>query len=201
MAPQLFQPPNQYTYPFSREPMFDTRRFPAVSGKESRLAIKVFTTYRWTLPFEYARTDATLQEFQYLLGWYNQMQGPATPWLFTDPDDNAVVNQTFAIGDGVSTAFGLIRTLAGSVDPVYAPVAAGIKFFDNGVDETANVTLGNSGLATFNYTPTSGHVLSWTGSFNWLVWFDDDTLSFTKEYATIYSVKKFAFSSRLVPWT
>ena len=69
---------------------------------------------------------------------------------------------------------------------------------DNGtLISAANYTIGATGLVTFGagHFPTSGHLLTWTGSFYYRCRFDEDEIDWTKFMDHRWSAKKVAFTS------
>jgi hypothetical protein len=108
-----------------KKPTFATIVANHVSGREVRDGLYLNPIWRFELTFdgldgavtgEYGGLGA--QSLQSLMGLFLQCQGQYGSFLFTDPSDNAVVNQTIATGDGATTAFLFARTLGGFTEPV-----------------------------------------------------------------------------------
>src|ERR1039458_2287752 len=104
MSPPLFIPPPGLTYSVLRTPRWKTFHQEAISGKDSPLAAWSYPRWQWSLTFDYLFSDATLQQ-QYVATFYNQMSGSVGTFQYADPDDYSATLQTFAIGDGTTTAF------------------------------------------------------------------------------------------------
>ncbi len=190
------------TYPVKKSPMWDTDVMKSVSGKRTTLARMSYPTYAFELPISFLRTAAAFLEFQDLMAFYNTAQGRANLFRFNDPDDNTATVQGFGTGDGTTTTFQLVRAVTGLsfswVDPVYYPVTAAI--FNNGVLQTlgVNYTISTTGLVTFTVAPVLGRALTWTGTFHWLVRFDDDSQSFEQFVQNLFELKALRFSSEKI---
>lgn len=112
-------------------------------------------------------------DFQTLFGFLNSLFGRTLPFLYKDEYDNYVANQAIATGDGVTTTFQLQRTLGGSTDPVFAPIAAGLVVTVAGTPTSVTVTI-LSGIITFASAPASGAAIAATFSYYWRCFLDDD---------------------------
>lgn len=199
MAPPIFPTLKGVTFPARRSPLWKTLHQEAVSGQDNPIPLWSYPRWSYELAYDFLRSDGVNLEWQALAAFFNQVQGSALAFQFTDPDDGAVTNQTFGIGDGTSIAFALIRTMTGAggiafVEPVFAPVASGLTIMVNGTPTTA-YTLGTQGLVTFASAPASGATLSWTGSFNWLCRFDEDSADFEKFMNQFWRLKQIKFTT------
>ncbi|MEY2891171.1 MAG: hypothetical protein RJA98_1079 [Pseudomonadota bacterium] len=179
---------------------WDVRRIPvhsttvktAVSGREYRARNMAAPTYLYKLSYEFLRADAS-DELNTLLGFYNRHGGQFDDWLFDDPDDRLVQDQVFAVADGASQRYQLVRTQGGNTEPVYAP--AGIPtVIVNGVATTA-FTLAANGVIVFNAPPTAGAVLKWAGYFYWRCRFTTDQLEFSKFLHQLWTAKSVEFKT------
>lgn len=72
--------------------------------------------YRMEYEFLRAGVEAELQQLE---GFFNRHKGDADTWLLDDENDRSVVGQPIGVGDGVRSAFQLVRTRGGFVEPVY----------------------------------------------------------------------------------
>lgn len=104
-----------------RTPVWDTTVQTASSGKEVRIANQTYPRWRWDLPYDFLRADATNHEFQDLVGFFNARQGMFDTFLYADPDDYSVTGQGIATGNGSTAAYQLIRTFGSFIEPVLAP--------------------------------------------------------------------------------
>ena len=77
--------------------------------------------YEFEVGFEALASNAAesglgAQSLQEVMGLYLQCGGAYGAFLYTDPNDNAAVNQTVAAGDGATTQFTLLRAIgAGAI--------------------------------------------------------------------------------------
>lgn len=186
------------TYPVGRSPNWNTDIQRTVTGKRTALANFSYPIWAYELSYDVLRSDITNLEWQTLLAFYNLNYGPANVWQFTDPDDGSVTAQAFGQGDGVTTAFQLVRTMQGLasnqfVEPVWAPTGTP-SISVAGVHVTA-LTISATGLVTFNVAPANGAALTWTGTFNWLCRFDGDKMDFSKFAKNFWDAKKITFST------
>lgn len=168
----------------------------ALSGKRARYSLFSYPRYSWEVPLNFLRTAAAELEFQDLLAFVSSLQGGVGMFGYTDPNDNAVTNQQFGVGDGSTTAFQLVRTIGGNdasfVEPVYL-LNGNPQIFINGT--AASYTISATGLITFGMAPSNGAALTWTGSYYWPCRFDGDATEFELFVGTIYSNKALKFSS------
>lgn len=181
------------TFGVIRSPQFKTDIRTTPSGREYRGAQMQYPLYKYTLTYEVLRDIPTAAEFRTLLGFYNQRQGSFDSFLFQDPDDYSVTAQVFGIGDGVTTQFQLVRTLGGSVEPVYDLVSGSYGVYKNGTLQTSGVSTNATGGITFATAPASGDVLTWSGQYYWRVRFLQDQLDFAKFMNQLWEAKKVEF--------
>lgn len=185
------------TFPVIRSPNWRTDTHRTITGKRTTLAWQSVPWYNIEIPYSFLRATATA-EFQDLLAFYNSANGPANVFRFNDPDSNTATALQFGTGDGATRTFQLLTRIQGASfnwnDPVYFTNTASI--FDNAVLKTLGVdyTL-TSGLVTFTVAPIAGHVLTWTGTFDWLCRFTEDMISFEKFVNSIWELKALKFST------
>lgn len=186
-------------WPLARSVIWKNLRQESQSGKETRIAAYTFPRYQWQCSFSTLRSSVSLPEFQQLMAFINLTGGGFTPFYFTDPDDNAVSGQILGIGNGTTSAFQLIRSFGGFVDPVQS-VNGTPTIYINGTATTA-FTISNVGVVTFNSPPANGAALTWSGVYYWLCRFDEDTSAFsnfgtsTDGASHIYEMKKLSFTT------
>lgn len=168
-------------YSIKRSPVWSTIRQQAISGIDTRFQLWTYPRWKYDLPFSVLHSDSRA-ELQTLAGFYNSLGGSAQTFQYTDPLDNSATTESIGTGDGVTTGFQLVRIFGGFIEPVFAPTTQTI--YINGTS-TAAYTIGTTGLVTFTTAPASGAALTWTGTFNWLCRFDDDTIDF-EEFASNY---------------
>lgn len=179
------------SWPVGRAPKWNTLVQEPVSGKKTKLQLWSYPPYQFTLTFDYlsAADYATME------GFFNSVGGGAQMFQFKDINDFSVAAQGFGVGDGATTTFQLVRSFGGFAMPIFAPTGS-ISIFNNGtLVGGSNYSINATGLVTFVSAPAAGHTLTWTGNFNWLVQFDDDTMSFSEFMATFWELKKTSFTS------
>jgi uncharacterized protein (TIGR02217 family) len=196
VALPLFPSLKGVAFPVKRAPIFRTMSQESVSGMDNPIELWAFPRWAYELTYTVLRSDIVNQEWQTLATFFLGQRGKSRVFQFTDPDDGSVTDQLFGVGDGVTAAFPLVRTLSGGSftfsEPVFAPTITNIK--DNGTP-TAAYTLGTQGLVTFNTPPTIGHSLTWTGTYNWLCRFDTDGADFQKFLSQFWELRKINFTT------
>lgn len=90
------------------------------SQREFRARDSLLPRYQYSVPYNWLSTRRNGNELATLVGFYNQVGGPFDSWLYSDPDDNAVENAVFGVGDGTTTQFKLLRPFGGFAEPVDA---------------------------------------------------------------------------------
>lgn len=188
------------TFDITKEPRWNTRVQTTPSGKELRAAYQSEPIWTWTLKYEVLRQAAAYLELQELVGFFNARRGRYDSFLFDDPDDDGVTDQNFGAGDGLTTAFQLVRDygaggFTGRENVYDLNGAPTIK--DNGVTKAtpADYTISATGLVTFVVAPVAGHALTWTGNYYWRVRFGDDTATFQKFLYQLWSLQQLKLQS------
>ncbi len=185
------------SFPAKRTPKWSTLHQESVSGQDNPIQLWSYPRWAYELTFNILRSDNVNLEWQELAAFYNLVGGSAGVFQFTDPDDNAVTNQQFGIGDGVTQSFPLVRTMTGAgsfsfVEPVFAPTS--VTAYINGVQNNG-WTLGTQGMLNWIGVPPSGGVLTWTGTFNWLCRFDEDAAGFEKFMYQFWNFRSVKFTT------
>ena len=103
----------------ARTPTFRTLTQTSASGLELRAAFWSRPRWQWSLSYDLLRADATA-DLQTLAGFFLARQGSCDSFLYTDPNDKAVTGQAIGTGDGTTTAFQLVRSFGGYLEPVTA---------------------------------------------------------------------------------
>lgn len=200
MAPQTFPTLAGLAFPVKRFPIWSTIKEQYVSGLRARFALWTYPQYRYEIEFDVLRkglvNGTTYSELQNLMAFYNLRRGACDLFLYDDPDDNSVTDQPFGIGDGVTAAFQLVRAYGGFVDPIFAPTEASMTIKDNGVVvDPADWVVDQYGRVSFSVPPTSGHTLTWTGSYKWYCRFDEDEMEFSKFMSNLWTQKGLTFTT------
>jgi uncharacterized protein (TIGR02217 family) len=175
----------------TRTPIWSTKIQKATSGKETRAAFQSFPLYKFTLTYEVLRGGTAYQEYQTLLGFYNQRQGSYDDFLFTFAGDSSVAAQNFGTGDGATTTFQLIRNLGGFLEPVQNLNGAP-SIYVNGTLKTVTTdyAIGATGIVAFVTAPAVAAALTWSGSFYYRCRFAADQYDFEQFYQDFWALKK-----------
>lgn len=167
------------SFPVVRTAIGRRMRQEAISGAETVSSAWTYARYRYALTYDFLRQAAAFGEIQTLIGFYNQMILSSDVFLYDDPnDDTAPTDQGFGTGDGVTTAFQLVRTFGGFVEPVFAVNAITNIKAAGTIQSGGSYSVSNKGVVTFNSAPANGAALAWNGTFMWFCRFDDDSIDF-----------------------
>lgn len=172
---------------FHKTPHFSSVTQQTASGRRSSISLMPYPTWDFELDLNVVpgaeNQSSVLQSF---LGLYIATCGGGGFFLFTDPNDNTVATAGSTMlnvtegagapmgqtGDGSSTMFQLARPIGIGFDILQN--VSGVSVFVNGA--SAPATVGTSGIVTFTAAPAESAVLTWSGSFQYLCQFTDDTL-------------------------
>lgn len=189
------------TYPVKRSPRWSTNLQTSVSGKRTSLARYSYPIYSIEIPYSVLRTAAGFLEYQDLASFFNLAQGSANVFRWNDPDSNAAVAQLIGVGDGVTTQFQLLTSMTGLNfawnDPVFFPTGSPL-IYKAGVLQGSGYSISTNGLVTFATPPAAGNKISWTGTYDWLVRFDDDSNTFEKFNYNMWELKAIKFSTEKI---
>jgi len=164
-----------------RIPEWNTNVKEAFNGQETRTANRAWPRWRYTLSYEFLRSNPALPERARLMAHFNKHRGRFESFLYLDEEDNAVADQTFGVTDGVATLFQLLRPIDAWLEPVWAPAAApAIKRAGTLLTAGTDYTLGSTGQIQLAAAGSSGQTLTWTGSYYMRVCFGKDTGDFER---------------------
>ena len=176
----------------TKTPEWKTITHVATSGKETRTGMMSYPRWNFTISYEFLQQDTLKTELETFIGFYNQLKGGYDTFLFDDTDDNTVSNQIFAVADGTSTAYQLVREMGGFFEPI------------KNLHSTPTININGSptlaftesnGIITFTTPPAIGAVLTWSGTFYFRCRFKSDTLDFKKFMYQFWELKKIDFVS------
>lgn len=182
---------------------WNTGRQAALSGKQSNISYRAYPLVHFELEYELLRDDLTPSDFKSLVGLHNQVAGKFDTFLFTDPDFNTIPSsapQIFGTSNGTTTTrYQLVSSFENTGGPGGLELVQNLNgtpvLYDNGSVITAShYAIDVTGGVTFSTSPTSGHTLSWSGSFYYRCRFDDDEIDWTKFMSQWWSAKKVAFT-------
>lgn len=174
----------------------------AMSGKEVRVAKRIYPKRTWALQFNFLRSSTTYLEFQTLEAFFNNRQGMYDSFLFDDQDDDLVTSQSIGIGDSTTAAFQLVRSFGGYAENIYAPNTITSITVGSTIITSTQYSLsvwGSTvpGVVTFTSIPPSGQSIVVNMSYYWPVRFTEDNMSFDKIVSLIWEAKKVTFTSIL----
>lgn len=189
MSNEVFPTLKGLSWACGKTPVFSTKIQEAVSGREVRLAQRANPMWRFKLSYEFLEgmRVAGVSELEKLLGLFMRHRGSFDSFLYTDPNDDDVVDQSIGIGNGVNKSFQLLRTWGGFTEPV-TNVNAIVNVKVGGVITTA-YTISN-GLITFTTPPASAKSVTWTGSYYYRARFSDDYLDADTLAQDLWEAKK-----------
>lgn len=174
----------------SKTPEWNTRVQKSTSGREARASFRQFPIWSFGLSYEVLRASTAYTELQQLVGFFNARQGSFDSFLYSDPTDNAVTAQVFAIAPGGVTKFKLARNFGGVLEPVGA-VNGTPSIYKNGTLQGGGAyTIDANANITFTVAPAYGDSLSWTGFFYYRVRFARDTSEFSEFMRDLWELRK-----------
>jgi len=181
------------SWPVKRTSTWSTVSHDSVSGRTSRSQRWSYPRYKMELTYEFLRADQG--ELDSLQGFFNLVGAAARLWQFTDPDDGTTTASPFGTGDGSTLAFQLARTRGGFSEPVFAPTDTPAISVNGTPLASSNYSIGATGLVTFNAAPANNAALTWTGAYNWLCRFDNDTTTFEKFMQNLWDNQSIVFTT------
>lgn len=178
----------------TKAPNFMTLIQESVSGKENRLGLRQYPKWVFSLSYEILRDTVAFNELETLGGFFLQMRGQLDSFLYSDPQDNAVVDQNFGTGNGSTTQFQLSRAWGGFNEPVQNVNAiTNIKKAGVAVTLGSGYTISSTGLVTFATAPAAGNALTWTGTFYYRCRFTQDASEYNQFMQNLWELKQLSF--------
>jgi len=176
-----------------RASIWKTLKQESVSGKEMSLALMTYPNRRYSLAYEVLRAGAEA-ELQTLEGFFNLRQGSHDSFLYSDPDDNAVTDQSFGTGNGSTVSFPLARTRGSFSEPVQS-VSGTPTIKVAGVTKTpgTDYAISTLGVVVFTVAPANGAPLTWTGSYYWRCKFLQDMAEFDQFLKDLWQLQRIEF--------
>lgn len=172
--------PPAAAFGFQGGPVFSTNIKNLANGREKRNADWLQCRHQYSCPFQ----NITNDNYLLIKAVHLAMRGKLHTFLFTDPADNQASNDRFGTGDGTTTVFQLSKIADAGGGATYTRIITkpntliGVTIRVNGVVTAASVD-GTTGLITFSSAPANASILTWTGSFDVQVRFDNDNLPFS----------------------
>lgn len=202
-----------WQWPIKKTPRFATiTQTPASLRGQLRLSLAPYPVWSFDYDVSYLfghegdYANGTTSGIGQLVGFFAAVQGAGGSFLFTDPFDSTVTAANFGTGDGTTTAFPLKRQLgsfSGFVGwDLIQNVVGSPSVYVGGV-LTTPASISSTGVVTFTSAPVNGAALTWTGSFQFLCHFLDDTWEDLAELQTmdtrgnLWTLPKLRFESIL----
>jgi uncharacterized protein (TIGR02217 family) len=163
----------------------------ATSGKTTRAQLWSNPIWTFKLTWEILKgANATPSDFQALVDFFLSRGGSFDTFLYIDPTDNAVNNQNFGTGDGVTLTFQLIRKWANFGEAIQN-INGTPTIKDNGVTKTPGVdySIDSFGVVSWAVAPISGHALTWIGNFYYRLRFKNDLQEFEQFMNQLWAAK------------
>ena len=168
------------------------------SGREARTPV-YGGLYEFELAFDGLAADSAsnpglgAQSLQAIMGLYLQCGGGFAPFLYTDPDDNAAINQGIATGDGVSTQFEFTRSIGGALDAVGFVTAVSAVTVNGSAASDWSLVAPN--ILSVASAPPSGAIIAASFTYAFLCRFLDDSADFENFMQNLWSAKSIKFRS------
>jgi hypothetical protein len=181
-----------------KSPQFNSIVQRPVAGKSVAAAsLQPYPT--WGFEFDFDRIQgnelALSSVLALFMGIHMVSQGRTFPFLFLDPQDSTVIQNTSAMlnvtsgaaepmgltGDGVSTQFQLARVIGGQGYDIIQNVIGTPLIYVNGTP-TASYSISGTGVITFNTAPPNFATLQWAGNFYFYCRFLSDTMDYTRVF-------------------
>lgn len=182
-----------------RRPAFSTKLQRAVSGREARAAFQAYPLVTFTLGFEFLRHGVE-NDLRQIEGFFRARRGQYDSFLYADPADSSVTDQSLGVGDGSTVTWQAQRTFGyGTGATVTEPVENVASITNVKVAGVAAVyTVSATGLITLTSgTPTVGQAVTWSGSYYYRCRFTHDDADFARFLEDLYNVKKIEFIGAL----
>lgn len=195
MTLQVFPNLDTIGWDTTKKAEFKTAVFEAISGIEYRYASRQFPVYFFKLSVAQLIEEQQDSQLALLLGFMLSMRGQATAFLFTDPNDNTVTAQILGAGNSANKDFQIVRTYGVAAAILTEPVnnvniITGVYLDDVA---TTDYTVSATGLITFTTAPTTGVVVTWTGSYYYRVRFMEDSYEFKQLMFGLHECKDIGF--------
>ena len=203
MSYPLFPVFSGVNWDLKTRPTWNTAKMTTAARSEFRTGYGIYPITEFDLSYTYL--SATDKET--MRGFFNARGGSLSPFYFDAQNDDTISTPFgFGTSDGVTLGPWPLYKAAGSgaVEPVGGQTGTfgvvtspGVTvLFDNGTAiPTANYSLsdgGYGGVVTFGagHVPTSGHALTWTGTYYYMVRFMDDVLEFNQFANSMYELQE-----------
>ena len=187
-----------------RQYVWNTGYQKALANKASALSYMAYPDVHFELSYEILRDNLSPSDIKALVGLHNQMAGRGDTFLYTDPEFNTVSAQLIGTSTGsTSTRYQIVATYQNAGGPGSPEAIQNLNgtptIFDNGTAISGtHYTIDALGGLTFSISPTTGHTITWSGSFYYRCRFDQDTIDWQKFMDRAWQASKVPFTSELV---
>ena len=194
------------TFPVKKSALFPSViEHTSVAGTSTTQNPQPFPVYNYDLPYSFLRADSVNLEIQTMQAFFEERQGPNSPFHFLDPFDSAVTDQNIGTGDGTTTDFGFVRTMQTSTIPVQDADPASVVVKVDGVTQALGTDY--SLLSTIQYQtcygirfagghiPAAGKVVTATFNYWWLCRFNMTAAEFSQFVELIWEMPSLKFKS------
>lgn len=197
------------SWKITRTPTWDTLVQRMSSGKELRLGYWQYPLWKWEIEYEYLKDDPNDlivgqvdTDLTILQGFFNQMAGQLTPFLFDDiimgetageGRWDSVTGQAIATSDGVTMTYPLVRTTGGFTEAIQAPYTTPTPVvYSNGVALTpgGQYSIDAFGNILLVSALPLGAVITADFGYYWPVRFGSDDLDFETMFHHLWDLKK-----------
>lgn len=174
-----------------QKPLFSTGVNQGLSLRELRTNYTPEPLWELTMQYDMLRAAAAYLELQQISGFFQARLGRFESFLFANPNDYTVTNQSFGTGDGETVDFQLRRTFGAGGFTSNETVGALATLTDIKLDGVLVITAGttpplgpldnsadvsSTGMVTFAYPPGEGVALTWSGTYYYRCRFMEDTM-------------------------
>ncbi|MBP2638447.1 MAG: hypothetical protein H6Q72_4354 [Firmicutes bacterium] len=157
----------------------------SANGRRKALCTQSYPTWEIECEYPYLTDDQRHQ----LAGFFAQLQGPTSTFLWLDPEDNIATDVRIGTGDGTTVKYYLVRNIGGYLEPVKDIVDSSLVVKVAGA--TRSVTLGDDGLIMFGIVPAQGAAITATFQYYFRVAFDDNNLEWTNFWYQAHKMGSF----------
>lgn len=187
------------TFSVHKKPIFNTKIDEAANGREFRTSYTEYPRWEFELEYEFLKDPKEGESsLKTIMGFYTDMQGPFTSWLFKDPDDYLCEGVVLGEGDDVTTEFYFRRYIGSRGEPVgQIDTANDINIYADGVlVPPADYTLYQNRVV-FDSAPLDGVALTADFQFFFVCRFLDDDMDFEKFMDQLWNLRSCSFKSIL----
>ena len=186
------------SFPVHRRPTFRTIMVSGQDGTEARTALWSAPLWEFEITFDSLSVDSSLpgigvQTQQLLMGFYLEMGGSETNFLYTDPDFSSAVGQTCGTGDGTNQVFTLRRTIGSWSEPASYVTGTPTVYLNGVVQSSSSWSLVRPNTIVFNSAPGAGVVVSADFNYSFECRFLDDTEDFEQVFANLWQLRSMKF--------